>query len=159
MTETKPVYRTKWQRLTDPEPDSLTLAEIEEGVELLGGYEPVVAYEPSADVLYRDPAGNMAIGRSPQWIKLGVSFRTYLKQLKGAPLAVYLCICLHVNTHGESWPSYTVLCKETGYSRTSVARAIRKLAGVPGLMQMTRRRNKSTLYKPGLAAYGKGKLG
>lgn len=62
------------------------------------------------------------------YIRLKVAFRkTALADLKGAPLSVFLCLALHVDRDSCSHPGLDAICRETGYARTSVCRALREL--------------------------------
>jgi hypothetical protein len=60
------------------------------------------------------------------YIKLKVAFRRQaLRRLRGAALAVWLCLALHVDRHGISAPGIETIMEETGYnSRTTVCRAL-----------------------------------
>ncbi|MCK4823603.1 helix-turn-helix domain-containing protein [bacterium] len=58
---------------------------------------------------------------------LEFNFREILNQFKGAKLAVFLAISLHANEDGVSYPSYDLIQKETGYTRGSVAKALKEL--------------------------------
>ncbi|GAB4557217.1 MAG: hypothetical protein Kow0047_01390 [Anaerolineae bacterium] len=64
------------------------------------------------------------------WAQIDVSFRSYLVQLKGAKLAVFLAIALHADDEGWAWPSYKVLQDETGYNAHTIARALDELCQI-----------------------------
>jgi hypothetical protein len=67
--------------------------------------------------------------RSDIFVKLAVTFRdAMLAKLKGPPLSVYLCIALHCGDAGmTAYPSVATIVRETGYSKSAVLQALRKL--------------------------------
>lgn len=71
------------------------------------------------------------IGLDGEQKKLGIlldfGFREILHNFSGAKLAVFMAIVLHSNQDGLSWPSYSLLERETGYARDTIARAISDL--------------------------------
>lgn len=70
------------------------------------------------------------IGNKPTkevYLKVGVDFRNYLHHFKGAKLAIFMAICLHMDEHGRSFPSYDTLMELTGLNRSTVAKAIKEL--------------------------------
>ena len=61
-------------------------------------------------------------------IRLSAKFRDQqLAQLKGAPLSVFLCLALHIGQEGRSYPSISLICRETGYNKDTVFQALNKL--------------------------------
>ena len=61
-------------------------------------------------------------------VQLSVAFREkQLWQLKGPILGVFICIALHINEKGLSWPSIKLIGKETGYNKDTVYKCLRKL--------------------------------
>lgn len=67
-------------------------------------------------------------GKEKIFIKLMTDFRErQLKELKGAPLSVFLCLALHSNDEGECFVSNNIIAKETGYSVNSIKKAKRFL--------------------------------
>ncbi len=139
----------------EPRPEVIvSAAEVAEAMALLRG-EPVLTFELPAPTLIRDGAGGFHVAMGHVWVKLSVSFREVMPKLKGAPLAVFLSICLHVNGEGDAWPEYDTICTETGYERAAVARAIKYLEAIPGLLTIVRRDGTSNLYRPAYIAYGK----
>ena len=60
-------------------------------------------------------------------IQVSISFRDYLYTLKGAPLAIFLSIALHSNEDGWSWPSRTLISRETGYNTNTISQALSEL--------------------------------
>jgi DNA-binding transcriptional MocR family regulator len=65
-----------------------------------------------------------------RWIKLGVLIRERLAELRGAKLAVYICLGSHINEAGECFMSSNKLAAETGYSRRQVIRAVQELCAL-----------------------------
>jgi hypothetical protein len=62
------------------------------------------------------------------YVKFSVKFReSQLAQLKGATLAVFICLALHIEEDGTCFPSVSLICKETGYNRDTVFDALSKL--------------------------------
>lgn len=62
------------------------------------------------------------------FVKFSTEFRKkQLKQLKGAPLAVFLCYALHCDENGYTWIDDVVVKKETGYSPDATREARKKL--------------------------------
>ena len=47
--------------------------------------------------------------------------------MKGAPLAVFICLALHIGEQGRSWPSISLICKETGFNKDTVFESLKKL--------------------------------
>ena len=68
-------------------------------------------------------------GRSARtFVKFSVSFREQqLVQLKGPPLSVFICLALHIAENGRCFPSVSLICKETGFNRDTVFKALGKL--------------------------------
>ena len=61
-------------------------------------------------------------------VQFSVSFRDkQLKRLKGPVLAVFICIALHINEQGRSWPSIALIAKQTGYNKDTVLKSLKRL--------------------------------
>ena len=91
-------------------------------------------------------------------MKFLTSFRnTTLRKLRGAKLAVFLSIGLHVNDRGQSFPGIATIAKETGYSETEVMETVAELESIPGLLLVDRKRGRKNIYTPSFVAYGKRK--
>jgi hypothetical protein len=60
-------------------------------------------------------------------INVDVTFRDSLHHFKGAQLAVFMAIALHIDEDGWCFPGYERLSQETGYNLDTVRRALRKL--------------------------------
>jgi len=69
-----------------------------------------------------------------------------LAALRGAPLSVLLALALHANQERTCFPAIATLCKDTGYGRTTVIKALDTLEAL-ALVGRTRRANTSTLYR------------
>jgi len=61
------------------------------------------------------------------YAKIDVEFRQYLHHFKGAKLAVFIAISLHINEDGTAFPSYDKLQEETGLGRDTIAQALKDL--------------------------------
>lgn len=128
---------------------------LEDALAMLHG-QPMVAYEPGARQIVQTDSGDLVEGESQGWLKFSFAFReSMLAQLAGAALGVFVCISLHVNKAGTSWPSIETIMKETGYGRNKVLEAIAVLEAIPGLMDITRQRGSKNIYRPAFVAYGK----
>lgn len=68
-------------------------------------------------------------GGSPEvlFMQIGFEFRQHLHYFKGASLGVFLCIVLHANPQGESFPSYEQIRAETGINPDTIGRALEHL--------------------------------
>jgi hypothetical protein len=61
------------------------------------------------------------------FMQIGFGFRQHLHHFKSASLSVFLCIVLHANPQGESFPSYEQIQTETGLSPDTIGRALKHL--------------------------------
>ena len=61
------------------------------------------------------------------FMQVGFEFRQHLHHFKGASLGVFMCIVLHANAHGESFPSYEQIQAETGLTPDTIGRALKHL--------------------------------
>jgi hypothetical protein len=68
-------------------------------------------------------------GNSPEvlFMQIGFEFRQHLHHFKGAALGVFMCIVLHANQQGESFPSYEQIEAETGSSTDTIGRSLEHL--------------------------------
>lgn len=92
------------------------------------------AEEPVIEAVHERRVGVAADGGTFAWddyyIKLKLAFRRKaLRQLRGAPLAVFLCLALHVDAQGVAHPGIDRICEETGYCRRAVIDALDYLVG------------------------------
>jgi len=59
------------------------------------------------------------------FLKFSPAFRNkQLKELKGAPLSVFLCYALHSDENGYTWIDTKYIQKETGFNRIDLARKV-----------------------------------
>jgi DNA-binding MarR family transcriptional regulator len=106
METIKAVLKERIDRLTRPEPT-------------------ITIYNGKA--FYLTNTGRMG-ERSQVSVQLSVQFREQqLRQLKGPILGVFLCIALHINEQGRSWPSVALIAKETGYDDDTVFKCLKRL--------------------------------
>ena len=89
-------------------------------------------------------------GRPIAWtdvyVKIKVAFRQKaLRLLKGSKLSCFLCIALHIDRKGESYPSIDTIVRETGYDRPTVCSALDELVEL-GFIEKKRRKHETTLY-------------
>ncbi len=70
-----------------------------------------------------------------------------LKELRGAPLSVYIGIVSHMNWGAQSFPSLETLSKETGYSVRWVKDALHFLKKRGFIIPVIARRGHSTVYQ------------
>ena len=61
------------------------------------------------------------------FMQIGFQFRQHLHHFKGASLGVFMCIVLHANPQGESFPSYEQIRAETGINTDTIGRALEHL--------------------------------
>ena len=68
-------------------------------------------------------------GNNPEvlFMQVGFEFRQHLHHFKGAALSVFMCIVLHANQQGESFPSYEQIRAETGINPDTIGRALEHL--------------------------------
>jgi hypothetical protein len=140
--------------MTEQPGDYITKEEIEEGLELLHGI-PVVELQAPADQIIETEAGDLEVAQSLGWVKFSAAFRlNMLRKLKGAKLAVFICICLHINERGQAFPGLETIAEETGYDRDTVMGIIPELEGILGLLDVFRRKGAKNIYRPAFAARG-----
>jgi hypothetical protein len=81
------------------------------------------------------------------FIQLNTGFRTkHLRLLKGARLAVFLSIALHIDDESVSFPSAETISEETGYSIREVLRSVKELEKLK-IIKVSREHRKSNRYK------------
>jgi len=116
---------------------------------------PIMEIEPPSRQVIQTEQGEFRTATTTGWIKFGIAFRNVMHKLKGAKLAVFMSICLHVNDKGESWPEIRTIATETGYDKDTVCNAVNELREIPGLMAVVARAGRSNMYYPAYAVYGK----
>ena len=61
-------------------------------------------------------------------------------RLKHSEWCVYIGICAHADTEGYAWPSQELIAQERGLHRSTVTRAIKRLAEVGHIIIVERKR-------------------
>src|SRR5690242_15123308 len=61
------------------------------------------------------------------YAQIGVEFRDYLKHFKGAKFGVFMCLLLHSDEGGWSFPGLERIASETGYSMSEIKETITEL--------------------------------
>lgn len=88
--------------------------------------EPTITIHRGEDFYFTD-TGTQERKRKT-YVKFSVSFRDQqLSQLRGALLAVFVCLALHIEEDGSCFPSVSLIGKETGYNRDTIFKALNKL--------------------------------
>ncbi len=118
MKTTKDLLKNRLDRIPPPSPS----------VGIFKGLEPIVFNDGRQEV------------KKEFYIKLYGKFReAHLSQLKGPPLAVFICLSLHSNENGLSWPSVALIGKETGYQRDAIFKALKYLEMMKFIKRTKRR--------------------
>jgi len=114
--------------------------------------EPAAIIEkPKSRIVLRD---ELSEEWTVAWIKLSTAFKPHIKQLRGAPLAVWLYISLSICSNGNAFPGIRTIAEETGYSHQAVIDAI-KILEEKGYLSVRRGEQRYNIYKPEFAAIGK----
>lgn len=88
--------------------------------------EPTIIIHRGEEFYLTDTGEQEKAGRT--FVKFAVKFREQqLAQLKGPPLSVFICLALHIAEDGSCFPSVSLICKETGFNRDTVFKALSKL--------------------------------
>jgi biotin operon repressor len=124
---------------------------VTEAMSLLQGEPAAIIEQPRARTVLR---AGMGEEWTVAWVKLSTAFKPHIKEIRGAPLAVWLYIALSVNKQGVSFPSINKIAEDTGYSRNGVMDAIKELEE-RGYMKVRRGERKFNLYEPEFAAIGR----
>lgn len=126
---------------------------ITDAKKMLGtGYEPAAVIEqPRSRLVLRDSLGEEW---TVAWVKLSTAFKPHIKNLRGAPLAVWLYISLSINEKGVSFPGIRTIAEDTGYSHQGVLDAIKELEE-KGYLKVRRGERRYNIYEPEFAAIGK----
>lgn len=135
----------------EPKPDYT--AESQEALEMLGkGYEPAAIIEqPHQRIVLRDGLNQEW---TVAWVKLSTAFKPHIKELKGAPLAVWLYLSLSINPQGVAFPGIRTMAEEIGYSHQGILDAITTLEE-KGYLKVRRGEHRFNLYEPEFAAIGR----
>ena len=88
--------------------------------------EPTITIHRGEDFYFTDTGTQER--KKKTYVKFSVRFREQqLAQLRGAGLAVFVCLALHIEEDGTCFPSISLISKETGYNRDTVFKALSKL--------------------------------
>lgn len=124
---------------------------ITEAMELLQGQQPAAIIERPRTALAVNDDGLIDY-KVWGWVKMSARFRSHIKRMRGAKLAVWLCLALSIDEGGEFSASVKELVEMTGYSHTEVLSSIAELE-VMGYLSVNRGGRKN-IYKPGFVARG-----
>ena len=86
------------------------------------------------------------------WVKMSARFRSHIKKMRGAKLAVWLCLALSIDEQGEFASTVKELEEMTGYSHTEVLSSISELEKM-GYLSVNRGGRKY-VYLPNFVARG-----
>lgn len=91
------------------------------------------------------------------YIKLKLAFRRKaLRELKGAPLSVFLCLALHMDKDGVAYPGIETIMNETGYTgRATVCSALDTLVDLGLCTKRSSYRGNDEYIVNGYAWFGK----
>lgn len=131
----------------------ITMDEINEGMELLHG-TPILGIVSETNLVKEN--GEYKVVETVAWVKFATEFRReFLKKLKGAKLAVFMDICLHLNAKGAAFPGIDTIAEETGYQRNEVMSSIKEIESeMPYLLDVARTPGKANVYHPMFVSYG-----
>ena len=126
---------------------------ITDAKEMLGaGYQPpAIIEQPRSRMVLRETLGEEW---TVAWVKLSTAFKPHIKNLRGAPLAVWLYISLSINEKGVAFPGIRTIAEDTGYSHQGVLDAIKELEG-KGYLHVRRGERRFNIYEPEFAAIGR----
>ena len=129
MKQVKDVLKNRLKKISPPKPS----------IGIFKGLEPLVFDDGKQEV------------KKSFYIKLYGKFRdAHLGQLKGSPLSVFLCLALHSNDQGYSWPSISLISKEASYKRDAVFKALKYLESLNFIKRIRRRDLKTQKLKTNL---------
>jgi len=123
---------------------------VTEAMELLNGEPAAIIEQPRARLILRNGLDEQW---TVAWVKMSTAFKPHIKELHGAPLAVWLFICLSINKQGMAFPGIRTIAEETGYSHQGVLNAIEKLEK-KGYLIVKRGERRFNVYRPEFAAIG-----
>jgi len=66
-------------------------------------------------------------GKTILYVQVAFETRKLLKYFKGAVLAVFMCLALHMDQDGHSFPCYEQIRRDTGLSLATISRALDEL--------------------------------
>ena len=124
---------------------------VTEAMNLLSGEPAAVIEQPRTKLVLRDGIGEEW---TAAWVKLSTAFKPHIKELRGAPLAIWLYISLSINKQGVAFPGIRTIAEDTGYSHQGVLDAIKTLEE-KGYLHVRRGEKRYNLYEPEFSAIGK----
>ena len=77
--------------------------------------------------IFHGKVRGLGTSKSAIFLKLQVAFREHLHHFKGAKLAAFMAVALHMDKNGWSYPSLDTLERETSYNRTTLSSALTEL--------------------------------
>ena len=86
------------------------------------------------------------------WVKTSAKFIAHIKKLKGAKLAIWMCIALSIDENGKCKRTIKELCALTGYSHTELISSLHEL-GEGGYLSINKD-EKTNIYTPEFVARG-----
>lgn len=130
------------------------MSDIDDAKEMLGaGYPAAIIEQPHKRSVLRD---SMAEEETSAWVKLSTAFKPHIKELRGAPLSVWLFLSLSINRDGVAFPAVRTIAEQIGYSHQGVLDAIAVLEE-KGYLTVRRGERRYNLYEPEFASVGRGK--
>ncbi len=101
-------------------------------------------------------AGGKKLDSTDFYIRFKTAFRyTGLARLKGAPLSIFLCLALHLDTGGVAAPGIETIMRETGYARGAVCSALTTLVRLGLVTRRTGYRRATGYVVNGYAWFGR----
>jgi hypothetical protein len=86
------------------------------------------------------------------WVKTSAKFIAHIKVLRGAKLAIWMCLALSIDETGKCKATIKKICELTGYSHTEVIDSLKELDGMGYLT--VERDAKGNIYNPQFVARG-----
>ena len=80
----------------------------------------------------------MPSGEGHIYVKLCVNIREHLTELKATDSVVFIALATRINSDGVCFPSLRTLGRETGFTRSTVLRSIRRLEDIGWLLRVDR---------------------
>jgi len=127
---------------------------VAEAVQMLGaGYGPAATIESPRTVRELTENG-LVETKAWGWVKISAKFKSHIRILRGAKLAIWQCIALSIDEQGKCNLTIKELSAATGYSHTEVIDSIKELQEL-GYLGVDKT-GKKNIYTPEFAARGVG---